>query len=61
MDRDQIKQQGSNPPQEPQPKKSQPWKDFFQVSKDTAENDTVTSNNGEIRLLPQRDDKDLGG
>ncbi|XDG05459.1 hypothetical protein ABKA04_005074 [Annulohypoxylon sp. FPYF3050] len=45
--------------------KSQPWKEFFKVSETTVESngnkDAAKTEKDEIRLLPQVDDKDLGG
>jgi hypothetical protein len=41
--------------------KAQPWKKFFNVSETTIENDDSNIREDEIRILPQRDDKDLGG
>jgi hypothetical protein len=41
--------------------KSQPWKQFFQVAETNVGQDGKKAEKSEIRLLPQRDDKDLGG
>jgi len=41
--------------------KAQPWKEFFNVCETTIENNSPNIRKDDIRLLPQRDDKDLGG
>jgi hypothetical protein len=41
--------------------KTQPWKGFFQVSQDRASVENTQSGSSVIRVVQEKDDKDLGG